>query len=471
MATYLPEEVVVKILSRLPPKSLIRFKCVSKRWHALIGNPDFLSKHLLNHSIIAQNPNEDDPLRLILFFAHDSDTGNLIHSFRYYDSLHCASQTPLNLPTEATFDIVASCNGLLCLWDYARNDIYLWNPATSSELKALPASSSYCRLRVLLFHVGFGFDSVSNDYKVIRILLVEGEDDLWDEVDIYSLRCGSWRQLDVGVPLTLIYDDWRSAALDGVFLWYGDDEYKEHSEIIVAFDFSNEEFRTMLFPDFCDYGECTRTVTELKGSLAMLVFPNDDGKKHMYLDIWVMLEFGVRESWTRLLSINLPVHLERPLGFWKNGELFMENRKRQLVLYDLLTQTAKELQFKGSWGTFEVVELRVSSIVINGGVELGGMESGVISTPSCSSCSSQLHYATDFNNHEDCRRKQQETDRKLEETQISLQETQISLQDMQERTAKMEEGMAKMREKMDMLMALASRPGGSFGGDPSQDNL
>jgi hypothetical protein len=44
MATYLPEEMVVKILSWLPPKSLIRFKCVSKRWHALIGNPDFLSK-------------------------------------------------------------------------------------------------------------------------------------------------------------------------------------------------------------------------------------------------------------------------------------------------------------------------------------------------------------------------------------------------------------------------------------------
>jgi F-box interacting protein len=381
MATYLPEEVVVKIFTWLPPKSLIRFKCVSKRWHALIGNPDFLSKNLLNDSIITQNSN--DPLRYIIFFALDPDTpGKLVLSFHSYDSLHCAvcaSQTPLNLPTEPRFEIVASCNGLLCLWDHTRNDIHLWNPATSSEHTALPASSSYCR-RVLMFHVGFGFDSVSNDYKVIRILLVEDEDEIWDEVEIYSLRCGSWRQLDLDVPWALIYDDSRSAALDGVFLWYGHDEYEEHvldyNEMIVAFDFSDEEFRPMLSPEarfFCDYGECTRTVTELKGSLAMLVFPKGDRKKKMYLDIWVMLEFGVRESWTRLLSIQLPVHLGRPLGFWKNGELFMENRKRQLVLYDLLSQTEKKLQFNGSWEILQVVELRLSSVVINRGVELGGM--------------------------------------------------------------------------------------------------
>jgi hypothetical protein len=50
-----------------------------------------------------------------------------------------------------------------------------------------------------MFHVGFGFDSVSNDYKVIRILLVEDEDEIWDEVEIYSLRCGRALGLDIMV--------------------------------------------------------------------------------------------------------------------------------------------------------------------------------------------------------------------------------------------------------------------------------
>jgi DNA repair ATPase RecN len=86
-----------------------------------------------------------------------------------------------------------------------------------------------------------------------------------------------------------------------------------------------------------------------------------------------------------------------------------------------------------------------------------GMGSGVIPIPSSSSCSSRLRYTTDFNDHKDCRRKQQEIDRKLEETQISLQETQILLRYMQEHTANMEEGILKMQEKIDMLMGLARR--------------
>jgi septal ring factor EnvC (AmiA/AmiB activator) len=114
-----------------------------------------------------------------------------------------------------------------------------------------------------------------------------------------------------------------------------------------------------------------------------------------------------------------------------------------------------------------------------------GMGSGVIPIPSISSCSSQLRYTTDFNDHKDCRRKQRKIDRKLEETQISLQQTQISLRGtrmslrearmslqetrmslretqsllrhMQKCTANMEEGMLKMQEKIDMLMALVRR--------------
>ncbi|KAK9919987.1 hypothetical protein M0R45_028556 [Rubus argutus] len=42
------EDVVERILSVLPPKTLMRFKCVSKRWYGLITNPRFVSMHLSN---------------------------------------------------------------------------------------------------------------------------------------------------------------------------------------------------------------------------------------------------------------------------------------------------------------------------------------------------------------------------------------------------------------------------------------
>lgn len=43
----LPEDLVIdQILSRLPVKSLMRFKSVCKRWHSLPTNPSFIASHL-----------------------------------------------------------------------------------------------------------------------------------------------------------------------------------------------------------------------------------------------------------------------------------------------------------------------------------------------------------------------------------------------------------------------------------------
>ena len=42
----LPEEVIYEILTWLPVKSLIQFRCVSKSWNSIITNPIFITTHL-----------------------------------------------------------------------------------------------------------------------------------------------------------------------------------------------------------------------------------------------------------------------------------------------------------------------------------------------------------------------------------------------------------------------------------------
>ena len=185
MSTYLSEELMLKILCRLPPKSLIPY------------NP-------LNYSILIAQETPNHPL-LLVKGTEKFITKRAVLSFLSYKTLDSVCQIPLPLK------LVASCKGLLCLHKFRTSDVYLWNPATPSVgLKALPPVTR------LPYHVhdvfgsclGFGFDSRSNDFKVVRIRIIEFQTNgienffhMNNYVEVYSLSGGSWRLLDLQVPM------------------------------------------------------------------------------------------------------------------------------------------------------------------------------------------------------------------------------------------------------------------------------
>ncbi|XP_059458064.1 F-box protein At3g07870-like [Corylus avellana] len=370
MSTSLPADVVVEILSRLPPKSLLRFRCVSKTWLALIGSHDFFSRNLLNDSILTPQ-NSSQPLPLILVKATDkSDAEKLVFYSLSYDTLDCVSQIPMNLPPGPVdflirpnfyLKLVGSCNGLLCLYNFRSRDVYLWKPTTpSAEFKAIPPLSPHP------FSVGFGFDPKSGDFKVVSLRYVaDGTETSTLAAEVYSMSRGSWKRLDLRVPYG-IFAHSQTLALGGVFLWLAE----QNNGQIISFDFSDEVFRTTTLPYTRDALGSYHQLMELNGYVAMALFPLSFTNIKMSLEIWVLLEFGVKESWIRFVSIEPPMDLERRLGFWKNGKLFMENSEGQLVLYDPFTQTKKNLQIEGLKESFEVVlYTQSSSVAINGGVD------------------------------------------------------------------------------------------------------
>ncbi|XP_059450700.1 F-box protein CPR1-like [Corylus avellana] len=166
----LPEDLSMEILSRLPVKSLMRCKCISKSWYALITNPSFITMHLTSH-----NPN-----RRAAILRRGGGLEHLRLSTLSNETLEVSGNVDLSqlfLDEVSKVSIFGPCNGILCfsgtLWknrdghcDYGR--LVLWNPATR-ESKLLPP---FPRQSDLYFfsNLGFGFDPKTNDYKVVRIM-------------------------------------------------------------------------------------------------------------------------------------------------------------------------------------------------------------------------------------------------------------------------------------------------------------
>lgn len=116
-----PVDLIVDILSRLPVKPLVRFRCVSKPWCALIDDPDFIKLHL-NRSI-----NTKSHLNLILNDCSLSSVN--------FDSLDNATKlkSPLKW-TDFGIEVLGSCNGLICLYN-SEEDVCIWNPSTRKHRK------------------------------------------------------------------------------------------------------------------------------------------------------------------------------------------------------------------------------------------------------------------------------------------------------------------------------------------------
>ncbi|KAL4600144.1 hypothetical protein ACB092_11G177000 [Castanea dentata] len=336
MSSYLPEEVVVNILSHLPPKSLLRFRCVSKTWLALIGTPDFVSKNLINNSILNAKSQQHPHPPFLLVKAREK----------------------FNSPSPFLgLGIASSCNGILCLHDHIQGDVYLWNPTSSLRLRLLPRPIYRPHTKSFLYGAGygFGFDYMADDFKVVRFLdtlntsFMADTDFVDVKLEVYnSLGPGLGKQLDTPFDSNMFYNFAlyvRTKVYDNGFFYWWANPNKVYDERIVSFDCRNEVFRMTPLPDksvIGHYREVCRSLMVLNGFVAMSVYPIRR-KKKVSFSIWVLLEFGVEESWTKLFRIGHYFDFGRPLCFCKNGELFMENREGQLVLYDPFTQTTKKI--------------------------------------------------------------------------------------------------------------------------------
>ncbi|XP_028060635.1 F-box protein CPR1-like [Camellia sinensis] len=369
MSDYLPEEVWTRnILATLPIKTLLRCTSVCKSWYSLITSPSFISTHL------NRNKQQDPPLLLL---RHCSEHPRKEHFSIRHDNPTLDDYAELDFPFHSVNWIVGSCNGVVCLSDdhmcYVHT-IILWNPSIRKSFN-LPRPNVVFQTHGPLMHsIGFGFDSINHDCKVVRVIYVE-DDDGFDivppEVELYSLSRGCWQSIsDCGVQ-SIIPERSPQVYINGAVHWIAYDRKTNGSfrrSLIVSFNMCDELFRKIFLPDsLAAQRGITIEINVFGESLCVMhdVFLSGSNKAY---DMWVMEKYSVVESWTKLFAIvDYQQSLGPVIGFRKNSEVLLE-RGENLVSYDLKTKETKNLGIHGV-GCFFYVATYVKSLVLVSGLK------------------------------------------------------------------------------------------------------
>ncbi|KAL2493670.1 F-box/kelch-repeat protein [Forsythia ovata] len=342
-----PEDILVEILSRLPVKSLIKFRCVCKSWYDILKKPTFDLKHHNSNLLVSRRDFKSNE-RVISLFGNEN---TIIETF---DDQNLSSF--LN-GMFSHIRLIGPCKGIVCLYGFHDN-IALWNPAIR-DFKVLPRSQIPRRpdAGIRGGDIGVGFDSRTNDFKVMQILFCTSNDlGLVYQVEIFSLRTGLWRKYEDIVPANIMYYNvWSMVYKNEIFCWWAQDG---NVEVILSFDMGKEMFQKTPLP--CDIevlgGQhmTRRAISLFKVSIALIVYHLKEVDK--FFDIWVTNELGINgDSWIKLLSIGPLSQVERPLGFW-NGKFMLESNCRELVLYDPSIQEIKNLGIHGKRDRVEELE-------------------------------------------------------------------------------------------------------------------
>ena len=327
MSDYLPEEVVLEILQRLPVKSLIRFRCVSKSWNSLITTSAFIKSHLTRSLPKSSNK---------LIVRHCVDSPHVEH-YKLIDNNNDSPSDqiqhidfPLTSRRINHFLLIGSANGLFSLFEQDR--FVLWNPSIRKFITLPKPCITVKKYGLVTCRSAFGFDPRTNDYKVVRIAFQcrtnTSEEAKIPLVEVYSLSEGSWRITSAGDSFSprISFDDWRqpSASLNGAVHFVTKDRDNKWCPLVSSFDLGDEVFREMSVPNGALTGIDYFHTSVIGGSLSLLCHDTHKNTVNKFCSIWVMKEYGVVDSWTKLFAVNLNGGLLRVLGLQKNGNILVE---------------------------------------------------------------------------------------------------------------------------------------------------
>ncbi|MED6206706.1 hypothetical protein PIB30_029441 [Stylosanthes scabra] len=329
---FLPDELVVEILSRLPVKSLVKFRCVCKSWNSLFSDSYFVKKHLQHFT---------HHNRIIL----SATTAEFHLNSCYLNSLISNPSTTipedLNYPVKNKYrhdGIVGSCNGLVC-FAIKGDCVLLWNPSIRVSKKSPPLGNNWRPGCFTSF--ALGYDHVKQDYKVVAVFCDPNQFFSESKVKVYSMETNSWRKIQDFPHGVTPYQN-SGKFVSGTLNWASNCAIGNSisSWIIVSLDLQKESYREILPPDYEKEESSTPTLGVLNECLCM----SYDHKRTHFV-VWVMKDYGVRESWIKLVTVP---YLPNPEDFSYSGPYYVSDKGEVLLMFefDLVLFDPSDRSFK-----------------------------------------------------------------------------------------------------------------------------
>lgn len=239
-----------------------------------------------------------------------------------------------------------SCNGLLYFYNKS-GGAAIWNPSTNQRLQlpshAMPTTAT------LVTGAAFGFDSQSQDYRVVRsVAACMGTSSNHETgVELYSFRTNSWKWINNDIHRFYkppVYINGRSYWLQsGGGGW----------QLISSFDFGSEELSCFSVPDrgkYFDRDFFALDLVEVDGRLGCIVYPRLGNPKRVF-EVWV-LDNGMK--WSMAFNLGHLPYALRPMCLWRNVIIFQNSlweSDRPMLAYDLSTHDYYELRISDHYGS------------------------------------------------------------------------------------------------------------------------
>lgn len=345
------KDIFIEIVSKLPVKSLLRFRSCCKLVHYLVKDPYFISIHVKNYN--------DDNTRLIVSYLKEEDNDEVHIPLLYPDETLSDFSHHRLYPLVLRFESIIGCqDGLIFLFNAL--EVKILNLATRKSIKL-----SICRSKLpanfytFNFHVGFGLDPISKEGRLVVIsTLYDDETDTgssaFSHVATYSLNTNTWREYGDNSLINYQVSS-KHTHLNGFCYWIM--QKKDGIKVICSFDLSAEVFNEIEWPyNIPKSKDITIGLHSVCLSLTISELYQNS------FDIWVMN----KGLWTKQSTIDIGLKVYYPIGFFKNGMCFVQQECWGLLFFDPSTKEVRNLGLDDYFLDIDTFGYKESLIALHG---------------------------------------------------------------------------------------------------------